>query len=167
MLNFLTVFSRSDWGICTTSLWVCSALWQPWPTPTSMCLTVGPFEMHVWQRGRGTVNQNWKFHFEISAKSSHPKNKRIVRFITCCHKRLGVTGNSNPGLFNPKIQPQTFQSWTPQTQTPMGLKSSWLKGLGLKSLGLRCPARDFTVKCSNSTFKQMWRFTHFCYGTCK
>ena len=50
-----------------------------------------------------------------------------------------VEGRFNPGLFNPKFQPQT----TPDFPTPsMGLKnpgfeSSWLKSLGLKSPGLK------------------------------
>ena len=78
-----------------------------------------------------------------------------------------VEGHLNPGLFNPKLQPQTFQSWTLQPRTfqswffePWGWKlhgwkvrgwkvhgwKVWGWSLGLKSPGLKCPSTTH-LKC--------------------
>ena len=100
---------------------------------------------------------NWK-HNKLSAKLSEGpkmsmaflqfKNWKLldifrlfqnkVRFITRIHFK--VEGHLYPGLFNPKLQPQTLQPWTFQ---PHGSKIHYWKvwgwSLGLKRPGLKCP----------------------------
>ena len=99
---------------------------------------------------------------------------RLFNFVEIEFKFESVKGHLNLGLFNPKLQPQTFQPWIfePWTFHPHGSKNHGWKvqcckvygwkvldwkvrgwSLGLKSPGLRCPSTFFIWSSAENSIR--------------